>query len=95
MSYRERAKPKDAKGLKQWERRLAIIMYLSSRTNHCATLNEILKAIQHINDKSNTMYPRRQTLVTLSRMARSGLIKRSWIKIGARKVRLYCLKMPS
>jgi hypothetical protein len=68
-----------------------ILVYLATRGSRCATLYEILDIL--IASKAlNTKNPKAYTLKLLSRMARRGQIKRSWIKVGHRKKRLYCLR---
>lgn len=67
----------------QWgERENLIMRYLLTKTTKCATLEEIAKAID--NNKQ-------QTLISLSRLKKRGIIKRSWVLLGKRKKRLYCL----
>ncbi len=79
--------------LKKGERVNAITIYLAHRK--CATLDEILNALKQLHERSKAKNVKIQTLVTLSRMKRAGLIRRTWIYVDARrkkKKRLYCIK---
>jgi hypothetical protein len=69
-----------------------ILVYLASRGSRCATLYEILDMLK-ASKALNTKNPKAYTLKLLSRMARRGQIRRSWVRVGSRKKRLYCLRV--
>lgn len=73
------------------ERVEAIIRFLLTRTNSCATFNEILEGIAKVNARSAAKDIVAQTKISLTRLAKKKIITRSWVKLGARKKRLYCL----
>jgi len=67
----------------------AIILYLASKNNRCATAEELIRAAEKHSKGSN---PRHQVFKALSRLARKGMLKRGWVEAGGKKARIYCLK---
>lgn len=67
-----------------------ILVFLASRGSKCATLNEIMGLLKPYYHGKNL---RSYTLKMLHKMARAKQIRRSWIWIGNRKRRLYCLRL--
>ncbi len=81
--------------MKKGERVKAIILYLANKDLKCATLEELLEALKPVHQRSTSKDLKMQTLVTLSRMKKSGLIQRSWMRVDSgtkRRKRLYCLR---
>jgi DNA-binding PadR family transcriptional regulator len=71
-----------------------ILLYLASKGSKCATLSEIIDAME----KNNYKYkdPTVMASKTLSSLKKQGLIRRSWVSIPTnrkhKKARLYCLR---
>jgi DNA-binding PadR family transcriptional regulator len=71
-----------------------ILLFLAGKSSKCATLHEILKAMEDANYKYKN--PTIMASKTLSSLKKQGLIRRSWVSIPSRgrykKARLYCLR---
>ncbi len=79
------------------DRTYAIMMLLASKDTKCATLDEILEALEPLHRKIGLeRHIEIYVLRTLQRMKQRGVIRRSWIwlNIDGKKVkkRIYCLQ---
>ncbi len=79
------------------DRTYAILMYLSSKETRCATLDEILRALEPLHKKLGLeKHIEIYVISTLLRMKRRGVIRRSWVWFEANgkrvKKRIYCLQ---
>ncbi len=74
------------------ERLYAIMKYLATRDGGCATLEDILDALKPLHRKTSAKNIKNQVFITLYRMKKNGLIKRSQIDVNGKKKKIYCLR---
>ncbi len=79
------------------DRTYAIMMLLASKETKCATLDEIMEALEPLHRKIGLeKHIEIYVLRTLQRMKNRGVIRRSWIWFTEngekRKKRIYCLR---
>lgn len=70
--------------------RSRLLVFLASKGSKCATLSEIISYLKpYYQGKNIKIY----ALKILSRMAKRREIRRSWLKVRKKKLRLYCVRV--
>ncbi len=82
------------------DRAYAVLMFLSTRKNRCATLDEIIEALEPLHRKTGlegSRFLRQYVVSTLTRMKKRGLVESRWALVLAngekKEKRIYCLRV--
>ncbi len=75
------------------ERLYAIVKYLASTAGGCATLDDLLEALKPLHEKTKAKDIKNQVFITLYRLRKHGLLKRTWVDVNGKRKKIYCLSL--